>query len=110
MDRTQYRLITTFMLFLLIALVSTPMTKAQNELKGETYGPLTLWRTAPEMTRVGEKVWILVQIENGGSDEVEFTFQERLGAADGICDGAGDGRVDPDCKEGSDPVSTQPII
>lgn len=88
MDRMQVRLIMTFMLFLLIALAPAPMAKAQNEPEGETYGPLTVWRTAPETTRVGEKVWILIQIENGGSDEVEFTFQERLGAADFDQEGA----------------------
>jgi hypothetical protein len=43
---------------------------------------LSITRIAPTEKAFGEKIWIVIQIENTGAEEVEFQFVEQLGNAE----------------------------
>jgi hypothetical protein len=48
----------------------------------ETIGNLVIHRTAPINSDIGQKIWILLQIENAGNQEANFTFVEKIGNAE----------------------------
>jgi hypothetical protein len=67
-----------------IALVLSSFTVAYASVKTTTegLGDLTLRRMVPETAIVGNEIWVVVEIENTGIQEVTFKFVEKLGDAD----------------------------
>ncbi|MBM3144849.1 MAG: protein BatD [Chloroflexi bacterium] len=55
---------------------------AQTDSQSEQWGNLVITRTAPQLAQVGQQSWVVIQIENIGSDELEFRLFEKLGEAD----------------------------
>lgn len=63
-------------------LFSYSIAYASAETTTEIIADLTIHRTAPETATLGQKIWIVVEIENGGTQELSLTFVEKLGNAD----------------------------
>jgi hypothetical protein len=56
--------------------------RAETGTLTDQLGDLVFTRTAPKMVDVGQNFWVVVQVENTGSQMVEFSFVERLGNAE----------------------------
>ncbi len=68
---------------LFIALLALPLAiaEADDGSTTEKIGDIILYRRAPARAKVGQKFWVLLQIENTGDSERHITFMERLGEA-----------------------------
>lgn len=55
---------------------------AESGTQTDQFGDLVFKRTAPKVVDVGQNFWVVVQVENTGSQMVEFIFIERLGNAE----------------------------
>jgi hypothetical protein len=67
---------------LIFSLSSFSVAYASVETTTETVGDLTLRRTVPESVYVGQEVWIVLEIENNGGQDLTLSLVEKLGEAE----------------------------
>ena len=68
---------------MLILCLSTPsIAYASVETASEEFGALTFRRIAPESAYLGQEIWIVMEIENRGNQDLSVSFAEKLGEAE----------------------------
>jgi hypothetical protein len=55
---------------------------ADNSQQVEQFGDVRMTRIAPSVTTFGQQIWVVIQLENTGTEEAMLEFSEPLGNAD----------------------------
>jgi hypothetical protein len=82
MRKTMAQILKLGAMLLILILFSYSVAYADVVTTTETMGDLIIRRTAPETAHIGQKIWIVVEIENTGTQESAISFIEKLGDAD----------------------------
>ena len=79
------RLMKVVLVFVLVSLlVGNPasVVRAGRGIQVEEWQGLVITRTAPLVATVGQKIWIVIELENTSAQVLEFSWVEHLGDAD----------------------------
>jgi hypothetical protein len=70
--------------FLFVLLFCSPPAAVQAARGSQTeqVGSLVITRTAPEFANVGQKIWVVIEVQNTGAQAADFRWVEHLGNAD----------------------------
>ncbi len=68
-------------ILLLLLLCSFAVVHAATDTTTEIIGDLVLRRTIPDQVYLGQKFWVLIEIQNEGSQQANIRLMEKLGEA-----------------------------